>query len=169
MSLNHFTSQATPNPQLNPRFASLYVDGASQAGNVINPAPQAVYDPTSSAFQVIQNSWSGQIIALAQATANVQLILNPVATSAGVNFRFRVKATGDGTHTTSIIVHNSATVINGLATNGPSSVTQTTLAASTGVVASVNIAIGDWLDAECDGTNWWIKAASAVATGWVSA
>jgi hypothetical protein len=74
MSLQHFVSQAIPNPQLNPRFASLVVDGVIQCGSLVtikNTVNKSWNPGTTDSVDMV-------------ASGNVLLSLNTSALTAGL-------------------------------------------------------------------------------------
>jgi len=168
MSLSHLTSQSAPNPQLNPRFNSLYVDGTLSTGGTFTPgsvlAPIANAVSPTTVSQNIPAAWSGSVVQIPQATANIQLILGNVASCTGQVFRFRFTATGDATHQVTLIVHNSVTSMKGVTQTGTSTGVQAALNNNYQIVCSASIPAGTMIDAECDGVQWWIKATAALAS-----
>lgn len=167
-SLNHLTSSATPNPALNPRFNSLFVDGALSAGS-FSPAGGVLSPPvvTLSAATASQNlgvGYSGSIIQVPTVTVNTQVILGIPAQCAGQVFKLRFIGTGNGTNTVTLISHASATNLIGSYTQGTATGVNGVINGNYQVACSASIPAGTRIDAECDGTWWHIRAVAALAS-----
>ena len=74
MSLSHLTSSSKPNPQLNPRFNSLFVDGSSSLGSVSTPSFQLSTAPTSGYVLTSDSKGDGTWQASASGGIQVQTV-----------------------------------------------------------------------------------------------
>jgi hypothetical protein len=111
---------------------------------------------------------SGEIIDVdaANFTANVILVLPPVASSAGFYYRIKNEGTGGGTFHMTVETTDAEATIAGTIINGTPAVVS--VAAHTEIVGSASQAIGDSLTFECDGIRWWVTAITSLAAGWTS-
>ncbi len=123
MSLSHLTSPAQPNPSLNPRFNSLYVDTVLTAGSITDMGgqKQSFQYTAATTPQSIPASWGGQLIVVNPPTsANMVLNLPLASTAVGASFDFLFQQTSDGTHTVEFSANSSdAGHVYGSVQNGP--------------------------------------------------
>ena len=122
----------------------------------------------AAANTTITQAQSGSVFYIPQATANNTISLP--ALLAGLNFKFIVQATADGTHTNTIAA--TAAICSGNITSVAAGLTATLITTKTNLILSAtaaNVKPGDYADFYCDGTNWWIRAYTAgTAAGWSS-
>lgn len=139
--------------------------GVSPQGAVLSPPAVTSISPTT-ASQNLGSGFSGSIIQIPQATANITLILGAVASCAGQVMKLRFAAAGDATHTVTLQVHSSVTSMKGVYSQGTSTGVNGVINGNYQIAASASIPAGSMITAECDGTTWWIDAKAALASAW---
>lgn len=149
----------TPKPFLAERTGSLEIDTFMLQFGVVNIANNAAV--------TIPTSYSNQTLVLAQATTNNTITLPSASAAVGATFKFRFLA-GDASHTWSFATASSENTLCGVITLGPSTMTQLALPGHHSLVASASIALGDWVDISSDGTRYWVRGSSSVASGFTS-
>jgi len=110
---------------------------------------------------VIGADESGSTFFLASATEFVSTLPAPAA---GLHFKFIVTAApAEASYT--ITTNASANIIKGVAVNAAGAAGDTATGEDTISFVDGQALAGDWVDLECDGTNWFAVAYSAVAAG----
>lgn len=172
MSLCHFTSASTPNPNLNPRFNSLFVDTVLTAGSIVDAGGQVKAIKTlaaGTASQSLAVADSGKLIVVPTVSQATTLTLPTVATSAGVTYKLLFQTAAPGSGKTFTISKNSGdgAIMLGTLQTGPVSA-PLQIAMNSGlsnIVRSASAGVaGETIDLFCDGTYWY---ASGLSTGTV--
>ena len=161
MSLNEIL-QPTSTPvstSLAGHFYSMYVDSSSQSGSSLLPPSHVI--ASAGATTNIPASWSGSKI-LVPAIGTTGAVLQLPAVSAGLNYEFVLSANQSGQ---TVTVKSATANVSGPLTCGPSTLTQVDAAGSTNIIFASSDVKGDWCSVWSDGTSWYAKGNSFVASG----
>ncbi len=128
-------------------------------------APASVVNPTEVATvaDVLTSADSGKTIWLNAAT---EFALELPAVAAGLNFKFIVKAAPSGASYT-VVTPGPAEIIVGkvFSAAGDAGDVENTAGATTITFVNGQAVMGDRVDLECDGTNWYAVGFASVAAG----
>lgn len=135
------------------------VNGSLTASSALSPIPVSV-PGTGGTFAVTALMSGKTILIPAQSSA---LQLNLPAAAVGLNYKFLQTAGTPGFAST--IAAPVAGTLRGVATLGPSTLTQIHSSGNQFIAFSATSIVGDWIDIWCDGTNWYYRGDTYGAAG----
>jgi hypothetical protein len=149
--------------------ANNVLDNGSGAGSFAGALNylEPIYE--GGASRTITAAESNGIITVDQSLGPLVYTLPPVATSAGLKYKFVITVTGGGGTTVTIRAQSACQIGRVGASATTVAIVGTNLANQTDLIFAASQAIGAWASYSCNGTKWFVEGMSTIASGFTVA